>query len=243
MRRCFLLAGFFPLMLASQIYAGMASPLPSGGPSRDDSVVARLSDFGVLRFQTLSFFLVVFLLSALAFQWLWNWLQRDFPWLSRLSFGKAVGVVFLWSLLLIIVLTMISGARELMTPGAWKKQGFTYKLAEDAKPQPQVDLVAERRQHLEKLRTALFQFAAFHQGRFPRSDEVSAIPDTLWEIPGAPGLRYLYVPDLAAGHVPHLLAYEPELGAGPRLVLCVNGDVLQKTTAEVLDLAKEGKEP
>ena len=29
---------------------------------------------------------------------------------------------------------MISGARELMTPGAWKKEGFTYKLNDEADP-------------------------------------------------------------------------------------------------------------
>ena len=29
-----------------------------------------------------------------------------------------------------IVLTMISGARELMTPGAWERNGVTYRLSE-----------------------------------------------------------------------------------------------------------------
>ena len=62
-------------------------------------------------------------------------MQRDFPKLPRLTFFKACGVVLMWGLLSIIVLTMISGARELMTPGAWVKQGFTYRLAPDAKPE------------------------------------------------------------------------------------------------------------
>jgi len=52
-------------------------------------------------------------------------------WLPRLSFGRALAGVILWGLLFFIVLTMISGARELMTPGAWKKDGATYKLADD----------------------------------------------------------------------------------------------------------------
>jgi hypothetical protein len=36
---------------------------------------------------------------------------------------------------------MISGARELMTPGAWEKQGVTYRLADqaEAKAPPQGD--------------------------------------------------------------------------------------------------------
>jgi hypothetical protein len=33
--------------------------------------------------------------------------------------------------LFLLVLTMISGARELMTPGAWEKKGFTYQLVRD----------------------------------------------------------------------------------------------------------------
>ena len=30
----------------------------------------------------------------------------------------------------VVVLTMIFGAKELMTPVAWQKDGFTYSLAE-----------------------------------------------------------------------------------------------------------------
>ncbi len=33
-------------------------------------------------------------------------------------------------MLCVVVLTMISGARELMTPGAWQKDGFTYSRTE-----------------------------------------------------------------------------------------------------------------
>ncbi len=52
---------------------------------------------------------------------------------------------------------MISGAQELMTPGAWKKQGFTYKLAEHV---PAIDPAGERREMmrrhaLDRLRAAL----------------------------------------------------------------------------------------
>lgn len=44
-----------------------------------------------------------------------------------------MGLVVLWGLLFIVVLAMISGARELMTPGAWEKQGATYRLAGEGK--------------------------------------------------------------------------------------------------------------
>src|SRR5206468_1591007 len=125
--------------------------------------VLRLDESVLVRLQTISFFLLGFLLSAAAVRWLWNSLRRDFPQLPRLSFGRALAGVLLWGLLFVVVLTMISGARELMTPGAWKKQGFTYRLADDGPPAAEPSPEAVRRQHLERLRTALWHFAATHR--------------------------------------------------------------------------------
>src|SRR4051794_40021109 len=92
--------------------------------------VVRLSDVAALRLETLSFFLAVFLLCSWLVQRLWNGLHGDFPRLPHLSYGRAVGLVAVWGLLVLVVLTMISGARELLTPGAWEKVGLTYNLAE-----------------------------------------------------------------------------------------------------------------
>jgi hypothetical protein len=89
-----------------------------------------LTDVVKLRLEVISFFLMGLLLSAGVVMAVWNSLQRDFAWLPRLSFGRACGVVVLWGLLFVVVLTMISGARELMTPGAWEKEGVAYKLRE-----------------------------------------------------------------------------------------------------------------
>ena len=76
-----------------------------------------------------SFFLMVLLVSAALVRWVWNGLRpATAARLPRLSYGKAVGVVVLWGLLFSVVLAMISGARELMTPGAWERDGATYKL-------------------------------------------------------------------------------------------------------------------
>src|SRR5262245_50280559 len=86
-----------------------------------------LTEVGRLRVETISFFLMLLLGSAWLIQWLWNMLCEDFR-LPRLSYAKALGITVLWGLLFILVLTMISGARELMTPGAWKKGGVTYRL-------------------------------------------------------------------------------------------------------------------
>jgi hypothetical protein len=219
-RRAALLFGLLALglfLVPSVATAGMASPLPT-----DPRRVLRLNDTPRMRLQAISFFVLGLLACVLAVRGLWNLLQRDFPRLPRLTFGKALAAVVLWGLALVIVLAMIAGARELMTPGAWQKQGFTYKLADAAAPPP---APAARRQHLEQLRAALLHFAATHGGHFPSQSEMSIIPGELWEVPDGAGLRYRYVPGLSADDGLALLACEPEL-AESRLALLANGTII-----------------
>jgi len=86
--------------------------------------------------QGISFFVVGLFVCAWAVKGLWNILRKDLAWLPPLSYGRSLSLVILWGFLFVVVLTMISGARELMTPGAWQKQGWTYRLAEpDPAPQ------------------------------------------------------------------------------------------------------------
>lgn len=207
--------------------AGMPSPLPS-----DPEAYWRLSDSARIGLQTISLFAVSFIVCGLVFQGLWNHLQRGFPYLPRLTIGRAMVLVLLWGALFIVVLTMISGARELMTPGAWVKQGFTYKLDENER-YPPLSAEQKRRRHFEGLRAALWQFAATHQGMFPRQDEMTAIAGDLWEIPGAGGLRYQLIAGLSAGPEASLLAYEPDLGNRVRLVLKTNGDIVEMTAEQM----------
>lgn len=106
--------------------AGMPSVLPM-----DVETVFRLGHGPAQRLQVISFFLMALLLSALVVKWLWNGLQAEFTRLPRLSYSKALMMTIAWGLLFCIVLVMISGARELMTPGAWEKKsdGLTFQLA------------------------------------------------------------------------------------------------------------------
>jgi hypothetical protein len=104
---------FFP----ADAIAGMPAPV-------------RLTDIGRMRLQTISFFLLILFLSAALIQWLWNGLRPTFPRLPKLNYPRALSLVVLWGLLFVVVLAMISGARELMTPGAWEKHGATYRLKE-----------------------------------------------------------------------------------------------------------------
>lgn len=114
------------LLANGNVLAGMPSALPE-----DLKTLVRVADSSVGRYQAISFFLMAILVSTVAVQYLWNLLARDSSWLPPLTFTKAFAIVMLWGALFVVVLTMISGARELMTPGAWEKNGVTYQLQED----------------------------------------------------------------------------------------------------------------
>ena len=180
------------------------------------------------RWQALSFFTACVLLAAWGVKGLWNFVRRDFGWMPRLGYGRALGLVVLWGLVFLVVLTMISGARELMTPGAWRKQGWTYTLAD---PQP-ADSSGSREQALERLRFALWNYAATNAGQFP-DERDPAIGAELWQVPGATGLRYVYCPGKSVEQAGRLLACEPEIDRTNRRVLLTNGMIGSMSTAEI----------
>lgn len=47
-----------------------------------------------------------------------------FAFLPPLTYGRALSIIVLWGGLFVIVLAMISGARELMTPAPWDSTLF-----------------------------------------------------------------------------------------------------------------------
>ncbi|MGD9646329.1 MAG: hypothetical protein AB7U73_11510 [Pirellulales bacterium] len=194
-----------------------------------------LTEVASMRLEAISFFFVGFLLSSLAIKWLWNWLAGDFVWLPRLSYAKACGLVGLWGLLFVIVLTMISGARELMTPGAWKKQGATYQLvsADESQRNPS-SIAVERFNHLRRLSDRLRQFAAEHDGNFPATEsDLNSLPDQ-WLVPHQGGLRYVYVAGRKIADRDAPLLYEPSSDGGKVLVATTAGDVLEMPFDDVL---------
>jgi hypothetical protein len=188
-----------------------------------------LSDMAFARLSTISFFLVVLLLSALAVKAIWNSLRADVPRLPRLSYPRALGLVVLWGLLFLLVLTMISGARELMTPGAWVREGHLSKLAGDQGPlAPSTGpaLEAVRRAKLDRLRGALWSYARNHDSRFPPDDHPTPeAPEEVWQVPDPSDLHYLYVPGRKLGQLGAVVAYEPGLFGSSRMVLLADGEV------------------
>ncbi len=186
-----------------------------------------LTEVASQRFQAISFFLVLFLLVTLAVRALWNRLGRDVPRLPKLSFGSALALVFLWGLGFQLVLSMIAGGRELMTPGAWQKKGATYELKESELPSEKELVLQARRQRLEELRVALWAYAAAHGNEFPPSDLAPGIPEERWRVVGGSGLHYIYVSGYKADAPAAPLAYEPGLFGRERWVLFTDGDIRQ----------------
>lgn len=125
-RRLLLMFGSFAVLQCTAS-AGMPSALPE-----DLETYLRLNEEPHQRLQSISFFLLGIGVATVGVMALWNLLARDFRLLPRITFVKALSLVVLWGLLFVLALTMISGARELMTPGAWRKSGATYSLQEEA---------------------------------------------------------------------------------------------------------------
>ncbi len=110
---------FIMFLFSSPVYAGMPTP------------ELIITIFPSMRVSTISFFVFVILMVALTIKLLWNYLRQDFPRMPFITYKKSLVLVFLLGLLFNVVLFMIAGARELMTPGAWELAGrssVTYRL-------------------------------------------------------------------------------------------------------------------
>jgi hypothetical protein len=184
--------------------------------------VVVLTDVARFRLQSISFFLLALLVFALVVRVLWNWLRKDFTRLPRLSYPRALGLLTLWGLLFVIVLAMISGARELMTPGAWIKQpNGGYKLAAE----PGSEQV--RRAALGHLQAALWAYADVHDNHLPDAIGTAdpLLPADVWRTPHESGAQYAYVPGQTRGPHDALIAYEPGLWGEGCYVLLSSGRI------------------
>jgi hypothetical protein len=204
--------------------------------------VVTFSDVASMRLEAISFFLVVFLMCAWSVRAIWNGLRRDFSRMPKLGYRHALGITALWSLAFLLVLSMISGARELMTPGAWIKDGLTYKLNEiekDSSKNANQEIGPERQLALERLRVLLWAHAESHAGTFPESATVDGISEDAWRLPGGSGLHYLYVSGMlreSEASKGRPLVYEPELFGVKRLVLLTNGEIRRLTIEQIQQL-------
>jgi hypothetical protein len=224
-------------LLPAQAHAGMPS--------------YNLSDIVAARLQVISFFLVVSLTLAFVFQRCWNSLANDFPRMPSLNYMKSLAIIFVASLFCGLILTMISGARELMTPGAWTKAGAVYKLQEP-KQEPMVWLDHARQRGMQQFRDALWAYANGHHGQLPEDSFGIGIPEAVWRSPDLEGIPYGYLPrremkveslDLPkepgspppAGSKTYVLAYEPMTFGDERFALFSTGQIVKISAKELYD--------
>ncbi|QOV90081.1 hypothetical protein [Humisphaera borealis] len=210
-----------------------------------------LTDIARSRLDVISFFALAFLLMALPVKWAWNYLRRDFTRLPRITYFRSLCLVTLWGLLFVIVLAMISGARELMTPGAWeKKPTGGYRLADApagaAGAEPSADTEAKRRYRLERLYKGIEEYRSAHAGKYPPHDFVPEIPEAVWESPHPSRQRYVYARQPQGGASPRpdsLLASEPSCYGTQRLILLASGKIESVPDYVAFDLLRRGIEP
>jgi hypothetical protein len=177
-----------------------------------------LRDVYRVRFQDISFFIFLFVVCSFILKLLWNHATKGFPSIPRLTFIRSSCVAGILGLSTLLILTMISGIREVLTPEAWRRQGSSYRL--NAAAQEPV-----RRRSLEQLRAALLDYAQAHQGSFPAHDYVPEIADKLWEAPDQSGSHYLYSGGLTTNLPNAVLAVEPPNFGDQRLGLKVSGEI------------------
>lgn len=218
---------------------GQSRPALAGMPTID------LTDVAKFRVDAISFFVLLGLLSALGVKLIWNAFQKDFPSLPRLTYGKALGLTTLWGLLFLIVLTMISGARELMTPGAWVKQGYTYKLdTATSPPSPETEAAQLRQQRetrINNLARALLAHAASHSGKYPeKADEIS---EEFWHTDDTSNARYEYTPNLTTADKEKVLVYEPAIYGDKRFILQADGQIIEQNWQKELNAVAGEKSP
>ncbi len=179
-----------------------------------------LTDLASFRLETLSFFLWIYVLTSFVIWKLWNYLRKDFVKLPQLTFKKALGLVLLWGLAFDLLLVMIAGTRELMTPEAWERAGIIHKIAPDAAQQ----LLESRRHKLDQLRIALWRSAEGNGGHFPENPFSGEIPEELWTTTDGK-LKYVYVGGAPADKEMRPVAYEPDSYGNQRMVLFANGAI------------------
>jgi hypothetical protein len=190
------------------------------------------TDIARARFDVLSFFLVGYLVLAFVYQRLWNSLARDFSKMPRLSYRGAVGALVVCGLFIYVVLTMISGARELLTPGAWARSGVMYKIREPERD-PKPWLETARRTSLERLRAGLWQYAEQHDGRLPASRDRAGLPEELWRSIDPEGRLLVYVPGTKRDVGSEVIAHEPGSFGVTRKVLLSDGTITEVNVEEL----------
>lgn len=180
-----------------------------------------LDSMAGFRLQALSFFIVLLLVLSWGLKRLWNGLRAAFPSWPILTFRWALGLLILFGLLIHVVLTMIAGARELMTPAAWEKDETRYRLR--AIPGNEGVTRNLRLISVEEIKERIWNYALDHKGEVPDGPFGGEIPWKEWRVPS--GGVYCYIARSSIGGGRDLLLYEPAEAGSKRFVLLRDGSI------------------
>lgn len=202
-----------------------------------------LTEVAETRLDSISLFLIAFAFSALILRWAWNLLARDFAWMPHLSYLQALAALVVSGLFVYVALSLIAGARELMTPGAWVRTGSTHRLATPERD-PKPWLNAGRQAALEQLRDQLWEYATENEGTLPANRMDRAIPESAWIGIHPQGEPYGYVPGVQPGGGSRILVFEPDSYGSIRFVLQEDGDIVKLSASELATrLLEETRSP
>ena len=201
--------------------APLEAPLLAGMPS------FTLTDVAGMRIETISFFLLTVLVCSWLLRASWNVLARDLSLLPTIRFKHALAIFTVSGLFLYVVLTMVSGARELMTPGAWEKDGATYRLNGQSGIAGELPPRSTRELALQILASHLESYSEKNDGQLPPRSFSAGIPKRVWIAADGLGVPFEYFSGgtLGENHQDRVIACEPSSVGPQRLVLFGDGRV------------------
>lgn len=202
-------------------------------PAHAGMTVITLTDLAEARLQSISFFCLFYFLLAWGVKGLWNYLGKDFPSMPKINYRRALALMLVSGLFLYVILTMISGARELMTPGAWKKQGIGYELSGNIK----LPSKETRKASMQKLKNIMWTYAGENDGALPSGLFDKSFRHSQWTLPEVPGY-YAYLGGKHVGGGRDVLVYEPSVMGQKRFVLLSDGSVEVWSEDELIEALK-----
>lgn len=204
------------MMLIEPIIAGMPALLPW-----DSEPSPLVSEPFSRQVQLLIGSVIVLLIGAAIVKGLWNSLVKDFESLPRMSYLRSIGMTILWGLAMVVALILIDGTRHTLSPSAWVRNGFTYRLSTEEE-QILNDFRQERREQLENLYADVKNHVESNGGELPQT--LTQIESDFLSVPQNMELQYLWKVDAENST---FQIVEPELVDDVRYAVTADGEVIE----------------
>ena len=202
------------MMFIKPIIAGMPALLPW-----DNDLQQVATEPYARQIQSLLISGIILVVGALFIKLLWNSLASGIEKLPQLTYLRALGLTVLWGLAMVVVLLLIDGTRHTLSPSAWVREGWTYRLAGPME-QARDEYREKRKSHLQMVQTALDTYSQSHDGNFP--ENLGDLGGQLSLVPEGAGLEYVYHPENDSKY----LVLEPEIDT-VRYAVTSKGEVVE----------------